>query len=378
MKKFSIAAAVLLCIMLLSGCTQQTGFLTPHETESSQEATVMQTTTANVSATSIYHMAYSIPSDYTLYDTTSNSNVYIADGHSRMINVYGLDAGTRYYGTDIQEFYDSFCQSTGFTILTKQYYSTSHGSILEYTFTYTNENNVTCNGMGFVTLHDTEVYAAGVAAIDNTYVTKEYQDLVNSVRISGEKMDFSHLTTLEQLSGSSTSDNRSSQKQSQAAVDSNASSLFDVSYAASQYKSGTDIPAGEYVLLATDDYAYFCLSSDANQNTIICNDSFETDSIVSIQAGEYLSMDDCIAIPADEFYESHQINTDSNGTMLKVGYDLDPGEYKLTATNGDGYYCIYNDSRQQDIETNDFFSGSTYISLHAGQYLSLDDCRLEQ
>ena len=53
------------------------------------------------------------------------------------------------------------------------------------------------------------------------------------------------------------------------------------------------------------------------------------------------------------FYSSYTIKTDRDGTMLKVGYDIMSGEYKLIAASGTSvYFRIYNDSRQTDIVDN--------------------------
>lgn len=149
-------------------------------------------------------------------------------------------------------------------------------------------------------------------------------------------------------------------------------------YSDGQYKVGVDLPAGEYVAIASDSFGYFCVSSDPNKDDILFNDIFETNSILTVNDGEYLELDDCVAVGAEEFYSVYTIKTDKTGVMLKVGYDIEPGEYQLEAIVGEtGYYCVFSNSRQEDIITNDLFDGTTYVTVSEGQYLVLDDCYLK-
>jgi predicted small secreted protein len=60
----------------------------------------------------------------------------------------------------------------------------------------------------------------------------------------------------------------------------------------------------------------------------------------------------------------------------KVGVDIPAGEYKLTATGtSKGYWKVTNTSAADaDIVGNDNFSGSTYVTVTDGQYLTLERC----
>ena len=151
-------------------------------------------------------------------------------------------------------------------------------------------------------------------------------------------------------------------------------------YYEGQYKVGRDFVAGEYVLLNTSDYAgYFAISSDANGRDTVANGLFEVNSIITVYDGEYLELSRCIAIESTDFYSSYTIKTDRDGTMLKVGYDIMPGEYKLIAASGtSGYYSIYNDSRQTDIIDNSLFKNSAWVTVKYGQYLVLSRCHIQQ
>lgn len=150
-------------------------------------------------------------------------------------------------------------------------------------------------------------------------------------------------------------------------------------YDEGQYKAGIDFVSGEYVLLNTSEYSgYFAISSDANGRDKVANGLFEVNSIITVYDGEYLELSRCIAIESTDFYSSYTIKTDRDGTMLKVGYDIMPGEYKLVATAGtSGYYCIYNDSRQIDIVGNGLFKNTVWVTVKDDQYLVLSRCRIQ-
>ena len=141
-------------------------------------------------------------------------------------------------------------------------------------------------------------------------------------------------------------------------------------YSAGTYKVGTDIPAGEYILYSSDDSGYFCVSSDSNQADIIFNDNFDYNSIITIYDREYLELSRCSAIP---FSENPDVDTTAAG-MFKVGTHIPAGEYKLE-TSDSGYYCIYADSRHDDIIANDNFEGQNYVTVSDGQYLLLSRCK---
>ena len=55
------------------------------------------------------------------------------------------------------------------------------------------------------------------------------------------------------------------------------------SYPVGQYKVGTDMPVGEYILFASGGKGYFCVSSDSNAKDILFNDNFEYNSIITVR-----------------------------------------------------------------------------------------------
>lgn len=154
---------------------------------------------------------------------------------------------------------------------------------------------------------------------------------------------------------------------------------FDLVYPEGQYKCGFDITEGEYIAIATEEGAYFSVSSDANGNEIVFNGIFSGNSIVTIQSGEYIELERCFAVPADEFYSKYYNNRSADGIMLKVGndYDIAPGEYKLSATGDSAYYAVYDSSIQTHILTNDIFENSSFIDIKDGEYVILERCTVE-
>ena len=151
-----------------------------------------------------------------------------------------------------------------------------------------------------------------------------------------------------------------------------------LTYDEGQYRVGRDMLSGEYVLLSTSNYgSYFAVTSDALGDDILFNDIFDTNSIITVEYGEYVKLQRCIAIRADDFYSRYTIKSSNPGVMLRVGYDVEPGEHRLRAQSGEtGYYCIYNDSRHDDIIANDLFENSAYVTLRWGQYIILDRCTM--
>lgn len=145
-------------------------------------------------------------------------------------------------------------------------------------------------------------------------------------------------------------------------------------------KIGTDIPAGEYIIInSSGKNGYFSVNSDANGDDILFNDNFEYNSIVTVYDGEYLELSSALAYQFDEWCSQNNLDTSKEGSMFKVGVNLPAGEYRLDATaNRGGYYCIYPDSRQQDILSNDNFEGQAYVNVSDGQYLVLSNCIIGQ
>ena len=143
-----------------------------------------------------------------------------------------------------------------------------------------------------------------------------------------------------------------------------------------QYKVGTDIKSGEYMLFC-DGYGYFCVSSDSNANDIIQNGNFSYNSIIKIEDGQFFEIKRCYAVPLSDV-DVEDLDFSGEG-MFKVGEHIPAGEYKLNCTSDlMGYYCVYSDASQQNIIANNNFEGSSYVTVANGEYLQLARCAFDE
>lgn len=150
-------------------------------------------------------------------------------------------------------------------------------------------------------------------------------------------------------------------------------------YGPDTYKVGVDIPADEYMVLQYYDNrsGYMCVSSDSNGNDILDNAVFYNYHFIKVSSGQYFELSNAIALPASK-YKIPDVDTSKliEG-MYRVGVDIPAGEYKVSASSSSrsGYYAIYNTaSADRDIEDNELFSTSSYVTVTKGQYLELSAC----
>lgn len=150
-------------------------------------------------------------------------------------------------------------------------------------------------------------------------------------------------------------------------------------YSEGQYKIGSDLPAGTYMLIQSDFgwSSYYAITSDANGDNIIDNDNFDNHSYIDVYDGEYLTLNRCYAVAiADAPVITPTDGYLSDGCYI-VGRDIAAGEYKIEATEEiSAYVCIYPDVRRTKVVSNDNFSGSRYISVDNGQMLVIKRGRI--
>lgn len=149
-------------------------------------------------------------------------------------------------------------------------------------------------------------------------------------------------------------------------------------YGEGMYKVGKDIPAGEYVLYATNGSGYFSVNKNASGSfdAIITNEVFKTNSIITVKNGQYLELNRCKAVKASDV----KVNTSGEG-MFRVGIDIAPGTYQLIATRSPyGYVEVSSNSFHDfnNIIMNDNFSKNKYIDLKKGQYLKLSGSKIKR
>ncbi|WP_113673773.1 hypothetical protein [Vallitalea guaymasensis] len=159
------------------------------------------------------------------------------------------------------------------------------------------------------------------------------------------------------------------------------------SYKAGTYKVGTDIPSGEYIIEVKGNIlgGYFEISKDSSGelDSIIANDNIITHSYLTINEGEYLKLQNAVAISVEDKEPYEPIDNKYQQGMYKVGVDIPAGEYKINmkedSVMGFGYYEVTTDSSHtlETIVTNDNFENNAYIDLKEGQYIKLTDAFIE-
>ncbi|MFJ7736648.1 hypothetical protein ACIQ2D_09910 [Lysinibacillus sp. NPDC097287] len=151
------------------------------------------------------------------------------------------------------------------------------------------------------------------------------------------------------------------------------------------YKVGTDLDAGEYLVVADA----FMVNVDVSKDSSGTLDSIlfkatlspRAHIYVTVQDGElfkvdggkiYLIADAPSLIPNDGVYKNGQ---------YKVGTDIPAGEYKyvLESTAGIGYLEVSSNSRHDltTIVSNNTPRSDGYITVSNGQYLTLQDVYIE-
>ena len=151
---------------------------------------------------------------------------------------------------------------------------------------------------------------------------------------------------------------------------------YETKYADGQYKVGPDgIPAGEYVFFATGKYGgSFKETTDSNGTDKIDSEYYDYNMIYTLTEGNYVEITNSIAVPFEEVTE---LITNKGNGAFKVGVHIPAGEYRLINSTTTGGSCkIWSSSyfgNRDDRITSDYFSTATYITVHDGEYLVIDN-----
>lgn len=151
------------------------------------------------------------------------------------------------------------------------------------------------------------------------------------------------------------------------------------------YKIGTDLEAGEYLIISNSLMGYVEVTKDSTGalESIIYNANLTQNGhmYATVADGEYLKVTGSTiykvneapsVVPKDGVYKNGQ---------YKVGVDIPAGEYKyvLDSALGLGYVEVSKSSRHNllEIVTNDNPQADGYITVTDGQYLTLQDVYIE-
>lgn len=150
-------------------------------------------------------------------------------------------------------------------------------------------------------------------------------------------------------------------------------------YGPATYKVGVDMPAGEYKIMPQGGSAYISICSDANCRNIIRNHNSKGQMYMKVFDGQFVQIKHSYAIPISSATTFVPTQGEYPPGEYKVGIEISPGEYKLTAnTNMQGYFSIEIDvdNGKRKIIANNCFDNSAYVSIENGQILFLDKCIL--
>ena len=150
-----------------------------------------------------------------------------------------------------------------------------------------------------------------------------------------------------------------------------APAVGDYPLGAGMYKAGTDLPVGEYVLLA--EQADLEVLTDARWDGSGFPTPMDNRVYVTLRSGEYLRF--TAGELLDEAPEPG--SGDLPQGMYKIGTDLPPGSYTLRVPPGQhGFYTVYDATTHPLLEhivdgLSGSITGDTEITVEAGQYLDV-------
>lgn len=151
------------------------------------------------------------------------------------------------------------------------------------------------------------------------------------------------------------------------------------------YKVGTEIPAGEYLVIVNSLMGYIegAKDSTGSLDSIIFNDNLFSDShsYVTLQDGEFFKLQGAEMYPLAEAPSIVPEDGVYRNGMYRVGEDLPAGEYKVTLDSESslGYLEVSSNSRHtlDSIVTNENLQADMYITVKDGQYLKLQDAYID-
>lgn len=382
MKKKLFVIVVLSFTLALSGC----GGADRQETE---ESTVNEDVGSTSATTSAPDPIKSGKKDRGGYDEANNIKVQFW-GHDLSVPSYWINSGSdsfdnyTYYADEngtIAAMMQFQCHSTG--SMNRDNIESDFEDVLSSLADSLNDFNVLNSGTA--TFCDEDAYTADFICTmnDNTpmkckVVTTKHNGSSNMYGfflLQSEDSEYDYFGDFEKMLNSAMYGNSSDTDTSGTVATPSIQS-----YGPGTLKVGADIPAGEYIVISTENYGgYFSVNTDANGDDIVFNSMFDYNSIVTVNDGEYFEMSRAKAYPFDQWCAQNTIDLSNTGVMLKVGVNIPAGDYQLSADSEDaGYYCIYSSSRQDDIVANNLFEGQDYVSVSDGQYLELSRCTIVQ
>lgn len=157
--------------------------------------------------------------------------------------------------------------------------------------------------------------------------------------------------------------------------------IEEIAYKNGTYKVGTDMPSGEYLVIPKGmGYVEVSKDSKGTLESILYNDAVSGNTYISIEDGEYVKLQSCIAYPIESAPSIIPEDGLYKDGVYKVGVDIPAGEYKTILTSTMGYIEVTTDRRGgiDSIVSNDVPTGDSYITVENGQYLKLQGVEIQK
>lgn len=150
------------------------------------------------------------------------------------------------------------------------------------------------------------------------------------------------------------------------------------------YEVGTDIPAGQYMLIdnANTDarWASFVYSTDPEFVNVIKTEYFNNYNLIQVNEGEYLRLQRCRAVPLEFAPTIEPTNNAFEEGYYTVGVHIPSGTYELQnpSTTDGGYCLVYSDLRRISYTYYDMPPEQTnvMIQLSDGNLVYLAGCKM--
>ncbi|NLI04810.1 MAG: hypothetical protein GX483_05995 [Actinomycetaceae bacterium] len=150
---------------------------------------------------------------------------------------------------------------------------------------------------------------------------------------------------------------------------------YDLADFSGMLEVGRDIAPGEYQVAANSTYFSAQIMNSLRDPWDVEYLWVDNYGYVTLNEGQYLNVSQGAVVPIDQA----QPQTDFANTMLKVGFDIEPGSYRLIPEDTFANYQIYADSTLafDSLVDWEYTDVETEVMLKEGQYILLEEMRLE-
>lgn len=145
-------------------------------------------------------------------------------------------------------------------------------------------------------------------------------------------------------------------------------------FGAGSYKVGDGMQAGEYLLTASNGAGHATVSEDGEKASVKLSKSFPKSTVILAEEGDFVEFSGAEAELAEP---GQKTDLTTEGTF-EGGIHVVPGTYSIVADEGEGWFCLYADSKQNSIKAEGPVSGETQVTIEDGNCLELSGCRFKE